>query len=130
MHFTQKWLHHLLLTITKLVPKCARGINEQLLKTSGGDVLSSRKNKKKSSGGWGREATFFVIVITLRLVRFFNNIFQTAFECAMKAKTTFEKVTTDALDILSSKAPAIGLNKSEFQNEVIFCRFWSPRPML
>lgn len=61
---------------------------------------------------------------------FFNNIFQTAFECAMKAKTTFEKVTTDALDILSSNAPAIGLNKSEFQNKVIFCRFWSPRPML
>ena len=43
----------------------------------------------------------------------------------MKAKTTFEKVTTDALDILSSNAPAIGLNKSEFQNKVIFCRFWS-----
>ena len=89
------------------------------------------KNKtKKSSGGWGREATFFVIVITLKLVRFFNNIFQTAFECAMKAKTTFERVTTDALDILSSNAPAIGLNKSEFQNKVIFCRFWSSRPML
>ena len=85
---------------------------------------------EKSSGGWEREATFFVIVITLRLVRFFNNIFQTAFECAMKAKTTFEKVTTDTLDILSSNAPEIGLNEREFQDEVIFCRFWSPRPML
>ena len=53
-----------------------------------------------------------------------------AFECAMKAKTTFEEVTTDALDILSSNAPAIGLNKREFQTKVIFCRFWSPRPML
>ena len=41
----------------------------------------------------------------------------------MKAKTSFEKVTTAALDILSSNAPAIGLNKSEFQNKVIFCRF-------
>lgn len=45
----------------------------------------------------------------------------------MKAKTSFEKVTTAALDILSSNAPAIGLNKSEFQNKVIFCRFWSLR---
>lgn len=41
----------------------------------------------------------------------------------MKAKTSFEKVTTAALDILSSNAPAIGLNKSEFQNKVMFCRF-------
>lgn len=45
----------------------------------------------------------------------------------MKAKTSFEKVTTAALDILSSNAPAIGLNKSEFQDKVIFCRFWSLR---
>lgn len=41
----------------------------------------------------------------------------------MKAKTSFEKVTTAALDILSSNAPAIGLNKSKFQDKVIFCRF-------
>ena len=50
--FTQNWLDHLLLvtsylvtiaTITTLVSKCARGINEQPLKTSGTDVLSSRK---------------------------------------------------------------------------------------
>ena len=41
----------------------------------------------------------------------------------MKAKTSFEKVTSAALDILSSNAPAIGLDKSEFQNKVIFCRF-------
>ena len=33
--------------ITKLVSKCAGGINEQLLKTSGFDVLSSRKKLKK-----------------------------------------------------------------------------------
>ena len=33
----------------KLVSKCARGINEQLQKTSGPDVLSSRKKP----GGWG-----------------------------------------------------------------------------
>ena len=46
----------------------------------------------------------------------------------MKAKTSFEKVTTAALDILSSNAPAIGLNKSEFQHKVIFCRFWSLCP--
>ena len=35
----------------KLVPKCARGINEQLQKTSGADVLSSRK-KPGGGGGW------------------------------------------------------------------------------
>ena len=34
-------------TITKLVPKCAQGINEQPLKTSVAEVLSSRK------GEWG-----------------------------------------------------------------------------
>ena len=34
--------------ITKLVSKCAWGINEQLLKTSGFDVLSSRKKLQKT----------------------------------------------------------------------------------
>jgi len=35
--------------ITKLVSKCVRGMNEQLLKTSGADVLSSRgKNSEKT----------------------------------------------------------------------------------
>ena len=33
--------------ITKLVSKCAAGINEQQLKTSGFDVLSSREKLKK-----------------------------------------------------------------------------------
>ena len=33
--------------ITKLVSKCGGGINEQLLKTSGFDVLSSRKKLQK-----------------------------------------------------------------------------------
>jgi len=45
--FTQKWLDHLLLMTSYLVTiatdhHCARGMNEQLLKTSGADVLSSR----------------------------------------------------------------------------------------
>ena len=41
--------------ITKLVSKCAGGINEQLLKTSGFDVLSSRKkNSKNLRGGGGQ----------------------------------------------------------------------------
>ena len=35
-------------TITKLVAKYARGMNEQLLKTSGADVLSSRKKLRKT----------------------------------------------------------------------------------
>ena len=35
------------MAITKLASKCARGINEQLLKTSGADVLSSMKKEKK-----------------------------------------------------------------------------------
>ena len=35
------------MVITKLASKCARGINEQLLKTSGADVLSSMKKEKK-----------------------------------------------------------------------------------
>ena len=58
--FTQKWGDHLVLmtlylvTIVnghhfKLASKCARGINEQLLKTSGADVLSSMKKEKKKS---------------------------------------------------------------------------------
>ena len=39
-----------------LVSKCALGINEQPLKTSGADVLSSRENiKKTSDGGGGRK---------------------------------------------------------------------------
>ena len=37
--------------ITKLVSKCAGGINEQLLKTSGFDVLSSRKKLQKTLEG-------------------------------------------------------------------------------
>ena len=37
--------------ITKLVSKCAGGINEQLLKTSGFDVLSSRKKLQKPQEG-------------------------------------------------------------------------------
>ena len=36
------------MAITKLASKCARGINEQLLKTSGADVLSSMKKEKKN----------------------------------------------------------------------------------
>ena len=51
--FTQKWLDHLLFITSYLDPKqltteldskFARGINEQLLKKSGADVLPSRKN--------------------------------------------------------------------------------------
>ena len=36
------------ITITKLVSKSARGMNEQLLKTSGADVLSSRETTEKN----------------------------------------------------------------------------------
>ena len=39
------------LTITKLVSKCVRGINEQLLKTSGADVFQSRKKTQKNLRG-------------------------------------------------------------------------------
>ena len=42
--------------ITKLVSKCAGGINEQLLKTSGFDVLSSRKKKLQKPLGGGQLA--------------------------------------------------------------------------
>ena len=35
----------------KLVSKCARGINEQVLRTSGADVLSSRKKPRVGGGG-------------------------------------------------------------------------------
>ena len=41
------------LIITKPVSKCVRGKNEQLLKTSGADVLSSRKENRKTSKGVG-----------------------------------------------------------------------------
>ena len=40
--------------ITKLVSKCARRIKEQLLKTSGFDVLSSRKKLQKTLEGGGQ----------------------------------------------------------------------------
>ena len=42
--------------ITKLVSKCAGGINEQPLKTSGFDVLSSRKKLQTTLEGWGKLA--------------------------------------------------------------------------
>ena len=46
------------MTITELVSKSAQGMNEQLLKTSGADVLSSRKNLRKTlRGGGGRAST-------------------------------------------------------------------------
>ena len=58
--FTQNWLDQLLLVTSYLVTiatdtKCAGGMNEQLLKTSGTDVLSSRKKLRKtlSEGGGG-----------------------------------------------------------------------------
>ena len=37
--------------ITELDSKCARGMNEQLLKTPGADVLSSKRKVRKTSGG-------------------------------------------------------------------------------
>ena len=40
------------MNITELVSKCARGMNEQLLKTPGIDVLSSKKRLRKTL--WGR----------------------------------------------------------------------------
>ena len=43
--------NHRQLTITELASKCARGMNEQLLKTSGADVLSPRKKLRKTL--WG-----------------------------------------------------------------------------
>ena len=59
--FTQNWLDQLLLVTSYLVTiatdtKCAGGMNEQLLKTSGTDVLSSRKKLRKTlwEGGGGR----------------------------------------------------------------------------
>ena len=59
--FTQNWLDHMLLNYgviarnhrTKLVSKCARGMNEQLLETWGTDVLSSREKLIKTMGGGG-----------------------------------------------------------------------------
>ena len=62
MYFHSKWLDHILLmtsyfvtielTITELNSKCARGMNEQLLKKSGADhdVLSSRRKLRKTLG--------------------------------------------------------------------------------
>ena len=61
--FTPKRLDHLVLMASSLVTiatdhywtqtvsKCARGMIEQLLKTSGADVLSSRKKLKKTFEG-------------------------------------------------------------------------------
>ena len=45
------------MTITKLVSKSAGGMNEQLLKTSSADVLSSRKNLRKTVWGGGVAST-------------------------------------------------------------------------
>ena len=41
------------MVITKLASKFARGINEQLVKTSGADVLSSMKKEKKNQKNLG-----------------------------------------------------------------------------
>ena len=41
------------LIITELVSKSAQGINEQLMKTSGSDVLFSRKKLRKTLWGGG-----------------------------------------------------------------------------
>ena len=41
------------MTITELDSKCMQGMNEQLLKTSGADVLSSGRKLRKTLGGWG-----------------------------------------------------------------------------
>ena len=58
--FTQKWLDHLLLMTSYLVTIATdnhwtrvRGMNEQLLKTPGADVLSSRKKLRKTLWGGG-----------------------------------------------------------------------------
>ena len=40
------------LTITKLISKSARGMNEQPLKTLGTDVLFSRRKIRKTLWGW------------------------------------------------------------------------------
>ena len=58
--FTQNWLDQLLLVTSYLVTiatdtKCAGGMNEQLLKTSGTDVLSSRKKLRKTLWEGGGE---------------------------------------------------------------------------
>ena len=42
------------MSITKPNLQCAKGMNQQLLKTSGADVLSSRKKLRKTLWGvWG-----------------------------------------------------------------------------
>ena len=49
------------LTITKLVSKRARGMNKQLPKTSGTEVLSSKKNLRKIlRRGGGIHTPFYV----------------------------------------------------------------------
>ena len=45
------------MTITELVSKSAQGMNEQLLKTSGADVLSYRKKRTKTLRGGGGQAS-------------------------------------------------------------------------
>ena len=62
MYFHSKWFDHLLLMTSYLVTietdhhwtslKMCRGINEQLLKTAGADVLPSRKKLRKTLGVW------------------------------------------------------------------------------
>ena len=47
-----------------LVSKCALGINEPPLKTSGADVLSSRENIKKTSDGGGGGGMLAVSFVT------------------------------------------------------------------
>ena len=41
------------MTITELDSKCSQGMNEQLLKTSVADVLSSGRKLRKTLGGRG-----------------------------------------------------------------------------
>ena len=48
------------MTIPKLDSNSEQGMNEQLLKTSGADVLSSRKKLRKTLGGWYRPHPLYV----------------------------------------------------------------------
>ena len=67
------------MTITKLVSKCARGINEQLLKTSGADVLSSMKKKPQRETNPARPLYVRGLIIFLLKRDMFNLLLDTIF---------------------------------------------------
>ena len=57
-----------------LTEKCARGINKQLLKTSGANVLPSKKKRRKTLGGGNLPP--YLVSPTVKIILIEKKLFQ------------------------------------------------------